>query len=81
MKGRLVFINLASIVSILALLVCIITPVLVFSHTIEKDAYHVWFNWASLAWFLFAPFWFVPGIFGPGWNEAGNQAWLRPKGR
>ncbi len=81
MKGKVLFINIASLVSILALLVCIITPVFVFSGDMSKDAYHVWFNWASLLWFVFAPFWFVPGIFSARWEHAGNHAWLRPKSK
>ncbi len=78
MNKKVLVINASSILSIIALLVCIITPVLVFSGDMTKDAYHAWFNWASLAWFLFAPFWFVPGIFGKALEEAGKRAWLRP---
>ena len=80
MNIKVIFINLASVVSIFALIVCIMTPILVFTGGMEKDVYHIWFNWASLVWFIFAPFWFVPKIFGQKWKEAGNKAWLRPGG-
>lgn len=78
MKAKTFFINLSSLASVVALLVCVVTPLLVFSGGMTKESYHVWFNWATLAWFVFSPFWIVPAVFGKSWEEAGHEALLRP---
>ncbi len=58
----------AAFVATIALLICIMAPILVLigdSANYEQNfrQYKTWFNWATLAWFLSAPFWLVPEIF------------------
>ena len=79
MNARVMLINLASIVAILSLVIGLAAAILAFTGELDLDRYKLVFNLASLAWFVAAPLWFVPQIFGPGWKQAGGQAWLRPR--
>ncbi len=80
MKTRTLIINLASILAILSLLIGLLVGVLAFTGVLEFEKYKLILNLSSLVWFLTAPFWFVPQLFGKNFAEAGKQAWLRPKG-
>jgi|GEM_PF-3139405 len=77
MKIRTMIINLASILAILSLLVCLSSGILAFTQTIRFEQYKLILNLASLVWFLTAPFWLVPQLFGSKFAEAGKSAWLR----
>jgi len=78
MKKKTLIINLASILAIAALLACIFLPCLVFFGYLVKESYFAWFGISSLVWILCAPLWFVPGLFGEQWQNAGDSALLRP---
>lgn len=77
MKARQMIINFASILAILSLLVCLLSGILAFMGALEFEKYKMFFNLASLVWFLSAPFWLVPQLFGTKFAEAGKEAWLR----
>ncbi len=79
MNSKTLIINLASVVAIAALLAGVIAAVLTFNQTITLDVFKTIFGVASLLWFLSSPLWFVPSLFGEDFEEAGKQAWLRPK--
>jgi hypothetical protein len=79
MNMRVMIINLASVFAILALLSGLASALLAFTGAVDMDTYKLIFNLVSLLWFITAPLWFVPQIFGEGWREAGGMAWLRPK--
>jgi len=79
MNWRRHWINLASLLAIAALIVCLGSSVLCFAHVIDKHAYFAWLNAGTIAWFLTAPFWFTPGLFGKKFEQASSSAWLRPK--
>jgi hypothetical protein len=72
-------INLASVFAILSLLAGLASAIMAFTGAVDMDTYKLIFNLASLLWFITAPLWFVPKIFGESWKEAGGKAWLRPK--
>ncbi len=78
MKTKVMIINLASVVAIASLLIGLGVAILVFTGRQDMDTFYTVFNLASLAWFLSAPLWFVPGLFGKGFEQAGREAWLRP---
>lgn len=79
MNWRKNWIDLCALLAMLALLVCVVAPVLCFAHYIDKPTYLTWLNWATLLWFLTSPFWFTPGLFGRKFEEAGQLARLRLK--
>lgn len=80
MKTKVMIINAASVAAILCLLVGLAAAFMAFYGRADLDAYKTIFNLASLGWFLTSPLWFVPKLFGSGFEEAGRRAWLRPKG-
>lgn len=58
----------AAVLAIIALLVCLIAPLSVlFSDPANYEEnfrdYLTMFNWATILWFISAPFWLVPEIF------------------
>ena len=79
MNMRVMIINLASILAVLALLAGLASAIMAFTGAVDLDNYKLVFNLSSLLWFVTAPLWFVPQIFGEDWKEAGGKAWLRPK--
>ncbi|MFB3788084.1 MAG: hypothetical protein ACE15F_17125 [bacterium] len=64
-----------AVISILALLVCLITPLRAFwgsptgDYQQDFSIYKTWFNWATLVWFLAAPYWMIPDFFKPDTGE------------
>jgi uncharacterized RDD family membrane protein YckC len=80
-KLRVQVINLASLVAIQSLAVGLLSAVLVFQGRINFEAYNFIFNVMTLIWFLSAPLWFVPALFGAKYGEAGKRAWLRPQAK
>jgi len=79
MSWRRHWLNLASILAVLSLAVCLAAPILCFAHAIDKRTYIICLDFATLAWFLSAPFWLTPGLFGKKFEEAAARAWLRVK--
>ena len=79
MNARVWIVNLASLAAVAALLAGLIAAILTFSGNLEFSAYLRVLNLASLVWFLAAPLWFVPRLFGPAFAAAAEKAWLRPK--
>lgn len=79
MNPRVALVNLASLVALASLLVMLISAFLAFTGDLEFKSYLLIFNLASLTWFLSAPFWFIPHLFGPAMKQAAKSAWLRPK--
>ena len=61
---------IAVVVAILAMVGCIVAPIRVFLGGPTQDyqqnfeIYRTWFNWATLIWFISAPLWIVPELFG-----------------
>ena len=53
----------AIIVSTISLSACITIPFLSIFGFIDFGTYLLWFNIASLFWFLSAPIWLTPGLF------------------
>ncbi len=59
---------IAALLAIVALLICVAAPLYVFLMGMENyeanfAGYKVWFNWATLLWFISAPFWMIPEFF------------------
>jgi len=79
MNWRAQWINLASVLAVLALIVCLVAPALCFAHRIDKPTYITYEDIATVVWFLTSPFWFTPGLFGKKFEEAAVGAWLRVK--
>jgi len=79
MNWRKSWIDVCAMLAIVSLIGCIVFPVLCFGHYIDKHAYITWLDWATVLWFLTAPFWFTPGLFGKKFEEAGKLAMFRPK--
>jgi len=80
MKAKTMIINLASVVAIASLVTGLAAAVMAFTVGIDfLPTYKLIFNLASIAWFVSAPFWFTPQMFGEEYVEAGKRAWLRPK--
>jgi hypothetical protein len=50
---------LFSVIGIISLAVCVTTPILSFVGKISFDGYLLWFNIATLVWFITAPFWMI----------------------
>jgi len=71
---RQTIIKLCQILALLALAVCISVPIVAYLGKFSFAQYLRWFNLASLLWFLTAPFWIVPRLFGKEWEEAGGLA-------
>ena len=79
MKWRTMWINLASILSVISLINCLLPAVLCFAHIISKHGYIIWLDHFTVLWFLTSPFWFTHGLFGKKFEEAAAGAWLRLK--
>jgi len=54
---------IAVIISIISLGACITIPFISFFGVIDFGTYLLWFNIASLLWFISAPIWLTPGLF------------------
>jgi hypothetical protein len=59
------------ILAILSLIAGLVFSVLVFTGTMTMDQYQTAFNVISLLWFLTAPLWLVPELFG---KKSGGSA-------
>ena len=81
MKTKVVIINVCSVAAILSLLFGLSVGIMAFTGTLDLPSYKFWFNVSTVIWFITSPFWFVPGLFGPEFGQAGNEAWLRPKAK
>lgn len=79
MNPRVLIINVASLVAIASLIVGLLAAVLAFTGAWSFETYKLVINLASVVWFLSAPLWFIPHLFGAGFAEAGKRAWLRKK--
>jgi hypothetical protein len=79
MRPRLT--KLCHLLALVALAVCAGVPIAAYMDKISFAQYLRWFNLASLLWFLTAPLWIVPGLFGKKWEEAGRLAKLRQRHR
>jgi len=80
MNVRIGIVNLASVLALASLAVGMIASILCFLGRMDFDAFKLVFNLMSLLWFLTAPLWITPQLFGEAFTEAGKKAWLRPKG-
>jgi len=79
MKIRVAIINACSIAAIASLLLGLAAGIAAFAGALDLDGFKFWFNVSTVVWFIASPFWFVPGLFGPEFAKAGDEAWLRPK--
>ncbi len=71
---RATVIKLCQVLALVALVVCIAVPIAAYAGKFSFGEYVRWFNLASLVWFLTAPLWIVPRLFGKEWEEAGRLA-------
>ena len=74
---RTTMIKVCQVLALLALAVCVSVPIVVCVGKLSFSEYLRWFNLASLLWFLTAPLWIVPRLFGKEWEKAGRLAKLR----
>ena len=72
MRPRLI--KLCQFLALAALVVCAGAPIAAYAGKISFAQYLRWFNFASLLWFLTAPLWIVPHLFGKKWEEARRRA-------
>ena len=79
MKLKVFIINLASLLAIASFSAGLILAIAAFQGTVELAQFRTLLGIISLAWFVSAPLWFVPSLFGEEFAKAGDQAWLRPR--
>lgn len=70
--------RIAQWLAILALVICFLLPTLVLVGRMELATYQYWFGWATLLWFLAAPFWMAPDIFRRPSSAAGGSGGESP---
>ena len=73
MKVKTMIINLASLVAIASLIAGLSAAVMAFVGATDLDNYKLIFNLASIAWFVSAPYWLTPQMFGEEYAEAGAE--------
>jgi hypothetical protein len=71
---RATVIRACQVLALVALAVCVAVPIAAYVGKFSFAQYVRWFNLASLLWFLTAPLWIVPRLFGKKWEEAGRLA-------